>query len=76
MDAHLAMPSQLPAHPIEKSGVNESGNTLHDFLNYFSARQNFTYGQHAGSDLFTGKPITTWQTVDLAPWDLVIVVEN
>jgi beta-galactosidase len=75
-DAHFATPSQLPPHLIEKSGVNRSGKTLHYFLNYSSAPQAFTYSQHGGSDLLTGKPIANSQTVDLAPWDLVIVEEN
>lgn len=76
VEDHLATSTRLPPHLIEKSGVNGLGKTLHYFLNYSSAPQTFTYSQHAGLDLLTGKPIVTSQTVDLAPWDLVIVEEN
>ncbi len=75
-DAHVATPTALPPHLIEKSGVNGYGKTLHYFLNYSSSPQTFTYQQHAGVDLLTSKHIDTSQSIDLAPWDLVIIEEN
>jgi len=75
-DAHVEMPTALPPHLIEKSGVNGYGKTLHYFLNYSSSPQTFTYHQHAGMDLLTSKRIDTSQSIDLAPWDLVIIEEN
>lgn len=75
-DARVATPVALPAHLIEKSGVNGNGKTLHYFLNYSSSPQTFTYHQHAGMDLLTSKHIDTSQSIDLAPWDLVIIEEN
>ena len=76
VDAQIAVPTALPLHVIEKSGVNGQGKTLHYFLNYSSAPQQFRYTQRSGTDLLTGKAIAGAQTVDLAPWDLVIVEEN
>jgi beta-galactosidase len=75
-DAGVATPTALPSHLIEKSGVNGNGKTLHYFLNYSSSPQTFTYQQHAGMDLLTSKRIDTSQSIELAPWDLVIIEEN
>ena len=75
-DADVETPAALPSHLIEKSGVNGNGKTLHYFLNYSSSPQTFTYHQHAGMDLLTSKRIDTSQSIDLAPWDLVIIEEN
>jgi beta-galactosidase len=76
-DAHIAPnPNTLPAPVREKSGVNGKGNTLHYFFNYSSDKQSFTYNQKAGTDLLTGKSIAAAQSVELAPWDLVIVEEG
>jgi beta-galactosidase len=75
-DAHLAAPSPLPPHLIEKSGVNDLGKTIHYFLNYSSSPQTFSYSQRSGTDLLTGKSIAASQSVNLAPWDLVIIEEN
>jgi beta-galactosidase len=75
-DAHVATPNPLPPHLIEKSGVSGHGKVLHYFFNYSSSSQNFTYNLPPGMDLLTSKPISTAQSVDLAPWDLVIVEEN
>ena len=73
-DANLLDTAQaLPPKVREKSGVNGAGKTLHYFLNYSSDHQTFTYNQKAGTDLLTGKKISPSQSVDLAPWDLVIV---
>ena len=76
VDAQASAPSLLPPHVIEKSGVNGYGKTLHYFLNYSSSPQKFTYGQRPGADLLTNKIITNSQTIDLAPWDLVIIEEK
>ena len=76
IDANVATPNPLPPHLIEKSGVNGYGKILHYFFNYSSLSQNFTYNLPPGMDLLTSKPIGTAQSIDLAPWDLVIVEEN
>ena len=76
MDARIPMPSALPPHLIEKSGVNGDGKLLHYFLNYSSAPQSFTYDQPSGTDLLTNHSVATSQRVELAPWDLAIIEEN
>ena len=68
--------SQLPPTVREKSGINGLGKTLHYLLNYSSTPQSFSYTGHSGTDLLTGHTIATSQTVQLAPWDLVIVEEQ
>ncbi len=76
IDAHVATPSPLPPHLIEKSGVNGYGKAIHYFLNYSSSPQRFVYSQGTGKDLLTTKSVASSQTIDLAPWDLVIIEEN
>lgn len=76
-EAHVqAGDGDLPATIREKSGVNGLGKTLHYFLNYSSNPQGFTYRQGTGVDLLTEKAIRSGETVELAPWDLVIVEER
>ncbi len=68
--------SHLPAPVREKSGVNGFGKTLHYFLNYSSSPQTFTYTGRSGIDLLTSHEIAGSQSVQLAPWDLIIVEEQ
>ena len=76
-DAHLLDTNrQLPDKVREKSGVNGEGKTIHYFLNYSSDPQTFTYSQRPGVDLLTGKKISSSQSINLAPWDLIIAEEN
>ncbi|RXH55550.1 beta-galactosidase [Granulicella sibirica] len=76
-DAHLLDESEpLPAPVREKSGINGMGKTLHYFLNYSSDTQHMTYKRKTGMDLLTGRTIAANATVDLAPWDLIIVEEQ
>jgi beta-galactosidase len=75
-EAHVAVPKPLPAHVIEKSGINGQGKALHYFLNYSSSPQKFTYDLPPGTDLLTGKSIAASQGIELGPWDLIIVEEN
>ena len=68
--------AQLPTTIREKSGVNGLGKTLHYFLNYSSTPASFSYTGSSGTDLLTGHAIATSQTVQIAPWDLVILEEQ
>ena len=76
-DAKVAVNvNQLPEQVREKSGINSHDKMLHYFLNYSGGPQTFTYNQKSGIDLLTGKSIASAQSVELAPWDLVIIQEK
>jgi beta-galactosidase len=66
----------LPASVRVKHGQNRNGKTLHYFLNYSSAAQNFTYAYGAGADLLTKTAVARGQKIILKPWDAAIVEEN
>ena len=67
--------SDLPAPIRMKSGVNGKGKVIHYFLNYSSDTQHFNYPQKSGTDILTGRSIGANQSVEIAPWDLIIVEE-
>jgi beta-galactosidase len=76
-DVHIAAnPNQLPVAVHEKSGISGKGKSLHYFFNYSSDKQSFIYNEKPGTDLLSGKSIRAAQSVELAPWDLIIVTEN
>ena len=76
-DAGLSTPaSKLPPSVREKSGTNAQGHTLHYLFNYSSSPQSFAWTGHAATDLLTSHSISTSQTLELAPWDLVILEEK
>ncbi|HZD47309.1 MAG TPA: Beta-galactosidase C-terminal domain, partial [Silvibacterium sp.] len=67
---------QLPATVREKDGVSASGKNIHFYLNYSSNPQTFAYSHAAGSDLLTGKSITSTDQITLQPWDLAVIEER
>lgn len=75
-DAGIPIPTALPPTVREKSGTNGAGKRLTYLLNYSSTPQTFPYQHAPGTDLLTGKPITTGQSITLPPWDLVIVQQK
>jgi beta-galactosidase len=75
--AGLTGPDQsLPPSVRVKHGQNRKGKTLHYFLNYSNAAQNFSYTYGAGVDLLTQSPIARGQMVTLKPWDAAILEEK
>ncbi len=66
--------STLPASVRAKSGTNGKGRPLHYLLNFSSAPATFP-SPFTGTDLLTGRSITTGAQLTLAPWDLAIVAE-
>jgi beta-galactosidase len=76
-DAGLTSVDQgLPASVHVKHGTNRSGKTLHYYLNFSSEEKAFPYPYASATDLLTGSTISKQQTVNLKPWDLVILEEK
>jgi beta-galactosidase len=75
--AGLTSPDQqLPASVHVKHGVNREGKQLHYYLNYSSEAKTLTYTYAAGQDLLTSTVVASNQSINLKPWDLVIIEEQ
>jgi beta-galactosidase len=75
--AGLTGPDQeLPAPVRVKHGAGNSGRNIHYYLNYSGARQTFQYPYAAGTDILTGRAVAKAQSIELAPWDLIIIEER
>lgn len=61
---------------VTKSGINDSGKKVHYYYNYASQASSLKYPHPAGTELVSGKGITTGTTVAIGPWDVLIVEEN
>jgi len=75
--AGLAGPDQeLPAPVRVKHGTNSKGRVIHYYMNYSSDAQTFRYPYKQGEDLLTSTAVAPSQSVELKPWDLVIIEER
>jgi len=61
---------------ITKSGVNDAGKKVHYYYNYTSQKSNLVYPHKAGNELITGKAVTLGASLEIGPWDVLIVEEN
>lgn len=61
---------------ITKSGINEKGKKVHYYYNYTSQKTSLVYPHKAGTELTGGKSVTSGASLEIGPWDLLIVVEN
>ncbi len=61
---------------IIKSGVNQSGKTIHYYLNYSDSPTSFKYPHHTGIELFTEEEIGINQIIKVKPWDVIIIEEG
>jgi beta-galactosidase len=68
---------QSLAFPIvTKSGRNRQGQTVRYYFNYSAREVSFGYAHGAGKDLLSGSAIARDSTQSLAPWGVLIVLEN
>ena len=67
---------QLPSHIQARTGVNRFGRTIRYYFNYSGAPVSFPYRHKAGTELLAARPVKPDETLNLAPWDLVIVEED
>jgi len=61
---------------VTKSGVNDAGKKVHYYYNYSSQRSSLTYPHKAGSELTAGKSVASGASLEIAPWDVLIIEEN
>jgi len=61
---------------VTKSGVNDVGKTVHYYYNYTSQKSNLVYPHKSGSELVTGKSVSSGTSLEIGPWDVLIVEEN
>lgn len=74
--AGLTGPDQeLPPTVKVRHGRNRQGKLLRYYFNFSGDEHSFVYPYENGLDLLTNNAIDKGQTVNLGPWDLVIVSE-
>jgi len=61
---------------ITKSGINEKGKKVHYYYNYTSQKSSLVYPHKAGSELVSGKSVSSGASLEIEPWDVLIVEEN
>jgi beta-galactosidase len=69
-DQELAFPI------VTKSGTNEQGRTVRYYLNYSARPVAFRYPHRPGKDLLANKTVAGGSDQQLAPWGVMIVVED
>ena len=61
---------------VTKSGVNDAGKKVHYYYNYSSQKSSLIYPHKAGSELTAGKAVTSGSSLEIGPWDVMIIEEN
>ena len=61
---------------ITKSGINEASKKVHYYYNYSSQKSTLVYPHKNGNELTSGKVITSGATLEINPWDVLIIEEN
>lgn len=75
--AGLLSPDQQLAFPvITKSGINQQGKMVHYYFNYSAIPKSFKYPHNNGKELIQRKSTAKNSQLELAAWDVKIVVEN
>lgn len=71
LEAGISLPDV--SYPVVlRTGVNGFGNNIAYYMNYSGSRLSFT-AQYGGTDILTGKRLTSGYSLTLEPWDLVII---
>ena len=75
--AGLSSPDQkLPPSVRVKHGTSNAGARLHFYLNYSGQPQSVAYPYGNGTELFTGRGISSGSQIPLVPWDLAVIEER
>ena len=61
---------------ITKSGVNDAGRKVHYYYNYSAQKTSLVYSHKAGNELVAGKTVASGASIEIGPWDVLIVEEN
>ena len=66
----------LPDAVKVRHGRNGEGKRLHYYLNFSGQQQSIPYPSADGVDLLTNRAVRRGQALELAPWDLALVMER
>ena len=61
---------------VTKSGINDAGKTVHYYYNYTSQASSLIYPHKAGTELVAGKAVAQGSSLEIGPWDVLIVEEK
>lgn len=61
---------------VTKSGVNQQGKVVRYYLNYSARPATFKYRHGAGKDLLANQAVSKDSQQELAPWGVMIVLED
>jgi beta-galactosidase len=61
---------------VTKSGVNDAGKKVHYYYNYSSQKSSLVYPHKAGSELTAGKTVASGASLEIGPWEVLIIEEN
>jgi beta-galactosidase len=61
---------------ITKSGINDAGKKVHYYYNYTSLKSSLVYPHKAGNELTSGKTVSSGASLEIGPWDVLIIEEN
>jgi beta-galactosidase len=61
---------------VTKSGVNDAGKKIHYYYNYASQKASVKYPHKAGNELTSGKAVASEASLEIGPWDVLIIEEN
>lgn len=61
---------------VTKCGVNDAGKKVHYYYNYSSQKSSLIYQHKAGTELIAGKTVASETSLEIGPWDVLIVEEN
>jgi len=60
---------------VTKSGVNDAGKIVHYYYNYTSQKSKLVYPHKAGNELTSGKTVSSGSSLEIGPWDVLIIEE-
>ncbi len=72
----LGLDQKIAFPLIAKSGVNQTGKTVHYYLNYSAVPQSLKYPYSDGKELLSDKIIIKNSFLKAEPWGVIIIEEN
>jgi beta-galactosidase len=61
---------------VTKSGTNDAGKKVHYYYNYTSQKSSLVYPHGSGSELTSGKAVISGTSLEIGPWDVLIIEEK
>lgn len=61
---------------VTKSGINDAGKKVHFYYNYTSQKSSLVYPHKTGYELTKGKTVAAGSSLEIGPWDVLVIEEN